>query len=243
MGIRQHGLHFVCACALGAWLAGCASSPEAIEQNDPFEPLNRDFYDFNHSLDTRIALPVATFYHSVAPEPIREHVHYFLSNLHLPVTFANDILQGHLERSGQAIGRFATITTLGVVGVFDVATGWGMPHHDEDFGQTMGFYGVGEGPYLVLPLLGPSVPRDIAGGFIDHYLDPLGYLRFHDKFIWSWTRSALSFVDSRSRSVDSLREIQRSSIDLYATTRSLYRQSRDTAIRNGELDVKGLPDF
>jgi len=229
--------------ALSAWVAGCSTSPEAIEQNDPFEPVNRDIFMFNRSLDDRVALPVATFYRSVAPGVFREHLHYFLSNLHLPVTFANDVLQGHLERGGQAIGRFAANTTLGGAGVFDVATAWGMPYHEEDFGQTMGFYGVGEGPYLVLPLLGPAVPRDIAGGIVDHYLDPLGYLRFHDKFIWSWSRSALSFVDSRSRNVDTLREIQRSSIDLYATTRSLYRQSRDTEIRNGEVDVMGLPDF
>ena len=228
---------------LGVWLGACSTTPEAVEQNDPFEPVNREVFDFNHGLDNRVALPVATFYHSVAPEEIRDHVHYFLSNLHLPVTFANDVLQGHFERSGEAIGRFATNTTLGVVGVFDVATDWGMPQHDEDFGQTMGFYGVGEGPYLVLPLTGPTVPRDLAGGFVDHFMDPLGYLHFRDKFIWSWTRDILSLVDTRSRSVDSLREIQRSSIDLYATTRSLYRQSRDNAIRNGEVDVTGLPDF
>lgn len=229
--------------ALGAWLAGCATAPDSIEQNDPFEQLNRDVFTINHSLDNQVALPVATFYHSVAPGPIREHLHYFLTNLHLPVTFANDVLQGHFERGAQAIGRFATNSTLGFAGVFDVATAWDMPYHQEDFGQTMGFYGVGEGPYLVLPLLGPAVPRDLAGGFVDHYLDPLGYIKWHHKFIWSWTRSALAFVDSRSRSVDTLREIQRSSIDLYATTRTLYRQSRDAEIRNGQPDVTGLPDF
>jgi phospholipid-binding lipoprotein MlaA len=243
LGKTSQRLRVLAVLLAGVWLAGCSSSPEMIEQNDPFEPVNRDIFKFNHSLDNRVALPVATFYHSVAPGEFRDHLHYFLTNLHLPVTFANDILQGHFERGAQAIGRFATNTTLGVAGVFDVASDWGMPHHEEDFGQTMGFYGVGEGPYLVLPLLGPAVPRDIAGGFVDHYLDPLGYVSFRDKFIWSWSRSALSFVDSRSRSVDSLREIQRSSIDLYATTRSLYRQSRDAEIRNGEVDVTGLPDF
>ena len=102
------------------------------------------------------------------------------------------------------------------------------------------------GTALWLPWLlaaGAAVPRDIAGGFVDHYLDPLGYVRWHNKFYFSWGRSALAFVDSRSQSVDTLREIQRSSIDLYATTRNLYRQSREAEIRNGEPDVKGLPDF
>jgi len=236
-------LRLLAVAALGAWVAGCSTSQEAIDQNDPLEPINREVFALNHSLDNKVALPVATFYHSVTPEPIREHLHYFLTNLHLPVTFANDMLQGNFERGGEAIGRFAANTTLGFVGVFDVATDWGMPYHQEDFGQTMGVYGVGEGPYLVLPLAGPAVPRDIAGGFVDHYLDPLGYIRYHRPFYLSWARSALSFVDSRSQSINALREIERSSIDLYATTRSLYRQSRNAEIRNGEPDVKGLPDF
>lgn len=229
--------------ALCAALAACSTTPESIEQNDPFEPLNRQIFAFNHSLDDRVALPVATFYRSAAPAPLRDHLHYFLTNLHLPVTFANDVLQGHFERSGEAFGRFAVNSTLGFGGIFDVATDWGMPYHQEDFGQTMGYYGVGEGPYLVLPLLGPAVPRDIGGQFVDHYFDPLGYVSWRHKFYYSWGRSALAFVDSRSRSVDSLREIQRSSIDLYATTRSLFRQSRNAEIRNGEPDVMGLPDF
>jgi phospholipid-binding lipoprotein MlaA len=229
--------------ALGALVSACSHSPESIQQNDPLEPFNREVFALNHSLDNRVALPVATFYHSITPDPVREHVHYFLTNLHLPVTFANDVLQGNFERGGEAIGRFATNSTLGVAGVFDVASGWGLPYHQEDFGQTMGWYGVGEGPYLVLPLLGPAVPRDIAGSFVDHYLDPLGYVQWRHKFYFSWGRSALSFVDGRSQSINNLREIERASIDLYATTRSLYRQSRDAEIRNGEPDVKGLPDF
>ena len=243
MGVWVRVFRLLAVVALGAWVAGCASSPQDPDANDPFETVNREVFRLNHSLDNRVALPLATFYRSAAPAPFREHLHYFLTNLHMPVTFANDLLQGHFERGGDAIGRFAVNSTVGFVGVFDVATDWGMPFHQEDFGQTMGYYGVGEGPYLVLPLLGPAVPRDIAGGFVDHYFDPLGYVQWRHKYYWSWTRSALSFVDSRSRSVDTLREIQRSSIDLYATTRSLYRQSRDAEIRNGEPDVAGLPDF
>ena len=243
MGVCLSCFRLLAVIVLCVWVAGCSTTPEAVEQNDPFEPINRDVFALNHSLDDRVALPVATFYHSITPGPIREHLHYFLTNLHLPVTFANDVLQGQFHRGGEAIGRFAANSTLGLVGVFDVATGWGMPYHQEDFGQTMGFYGVGEGPYMVVPLLGPTVPRDVVGGIVDHYLDPLGYLKWHHKFYWSWSRSALAFVDARSQSVDTLREIQRSSIDLYATTRSLYRQSRDAEIRNGEPDVMGLPDF
>jgi phospholipid-binding lipoprotein MlaA len=243
LGDFVKGFRLLAIAALGVWVAGCSSTQESIEQNDPLEPLNRQVFALNHSLDNRIALPVATFYHSVTPEPLREHLHYFLTNFHLPVTFANDVLQGNFERGGEAIGRFAANSTLGLAGVFDVATEWGLPYHQEDFGQTMAVYGVGEGPYLVLPLAGPAVPRDIAGSFVDHYFDPLGYIKWHHKYYYSWGRSILSFVDSRSQSVDALREIEHSSVDLYATTRSLYRQSRDAEIRNGEPDVQGLPDF
>ncbi|MEI9887152.1 MAG: VacJ family lipoprotein [Rhizomicrobium sp.] len=230
--------------ALCVWGGACSTTPEAVEQNDPFEPLNREIYGLNHSLDNRVALPAATFYRSAAPPVFREHLHYFLTNLHLPVTFANDVLQGHFSRSGEAVGRFAVNSTLGIAGVFDVATGWGMPYHQEDFGQTLGYYGIGEGPYLILPLAGPAVPRDIAGSFVDGYLNPLGYLRWrHKNYYYSWPLRVLSLVDSRSQSLTALREIQRSSIDLYATTRSLYRQSRNAEIRNGEPDIAGLPDF
>jgi phospholipid-binding lipoprotein MlaA len=228
---------------LCAGLGACSTTEESRQQNDPLEPMNRSIFAFNHKLDDQVALPVATFYRSAAPAPLRDHLHDFLTNLHLPVTFVNDVLQGNVSRGGEAIGRFAVNSTVGVVGVFDVATDWGMPYHEEDFGQTLGVYGVGEGPYLVLPLLGPATPRDIGGSFVDHYFDPLGYVTWRHKFYYSWGRSALAFVDARSQSIDTLREIQRSSIDLYATTRSLYRQSRDAEIRNGEPDVKGLPDF
>lgn len=243
MGERLRYLGLSAVLAFCALLGACSTSQESLEQNDPFEPMNREIFAFNHKLDNRVALPVATFYKSATPGPLREHLHFFLTNLHLPVTFANDILQGNFQRGGEAIGRFAVNSTLGIVGIFDVATDWDMPYHEEDFGQTLGWYGVGEGPYLVLPLLGPAVPRDIGGSFVDHYFDPLAYVSWRHKYYYSWGRSALGFVDSRSRSVDTLREIERSSIDLYATTRSLYRQSRNAEIRNGEPDVMGLPDF
>ncbi len=230
--------------ALCAGLGACSTSQDAVAQNDPFEDVNRQVFEFNHSLDDRVALPIATFYKSATPAPVREHLHYFLTNLRLPVTFANDVLQGNVSRGGEAVERFAVNSTLGVAGVFDVATGWDLPYHQEDFGQTMGWYGVGEGPYMVLPLIGPAVPRDLAGTYIDGYLNPLGYIQWrHKNYYWSWPIRVLSLVDSRSISIDELREIQRNSIDLYATTRSLYRQSRNAEIRNGEPDVEGLPDF
>lgn len=230
--------------ALGVWVSGCASNVQDPDANDPFEPLNREVFRLNHSLDDRVALPLATFYRSATPAPFRTHLHFFLTNLQLPVTAANDVLQLHFKRGGEAVGRFAVNSTLGFAGIFDVASDWGMPHHREDFGQTMGWYGIGEGPYMVIPLAGPACPRDIAGSVVDGYINPLGYIQWRNKnYYWSWPLRVLSFVDSRSLGIGELREIQRSSIDLYATTRSLYRQSRNAEIRNGEPEVQGLPDF
>ncbi|HUO90463.1 MAG TPA: VacJ family lipoprotein [Rhizomicrobium sp.] len=240
----MHFIRLVTVLAIGASVAGCSTSPEAIEQNDPFEPINRQVFEFNHALDHQVAIPAASFYRSAAPPVFREHLHYFLTNLHLPVTFVNDVLQGNFERGSIAIGRFTVNTTLGVGGVLDVATDWGLPYHAEDFGQTLGWYGVPEGPYLMLPLAGPALPRDIAGSFVDGYMNPLGYIRFHNKkYYWSWPLRLFSLVDARSHNIDSLREMERSSIDLYATTRSIYRASREAEVRNGVPDVADLPDF
>lgn len=244
MGYFVHFIRLVTVLAIGASVAGCSTSPEAIEQNDPFEPINRQVFEFNHALDHQVAIPAASFYRSAAPPVFREHLHYFLTNLHLPVTFVNDVLQGNFERGSIAIGRFTVNTTLGVGGVLDVATDWGLPYHAEDFGQTLGWYGVPEGPYLMLPLAGPALPRDIAGSFVDGYMNPLGYIRFHNKkYYWSWPLRLFSLVDARSHNIDSLREMERSSIDLYATTRSIYRASREAEVRNGVPDVADLPDF
>ncbi len=244
MGDRLQLVRLAAALTLGLFLAACSTTQESIEQNDPFEPFNREVFAFNRGLDDRVALPAATFYRSATPAVFREHLHYFLTNLHLPVTFANDVLQGNVGRGGTAVERFAINSTLGLAGIFDVATDWGVPYHQEDFGQTMGWYGVGEGPYLVLPLAGPAAPRDIAGSVVDGYINPLGYVQWkHKNYYFSWPLRVLSLVDSRAQGVDALRDIQRSSIDLYATTRSLYRQARNAEIRNGEPDVMGLPDF
>jgi phospholipid-binding lipoprotein MlaA len=239
--LRYSGLTAIVALCAG--LGACATfHPDA--PSDPLEPVNREVFAINHALDNRVALPVATFYKSVTPEELREHLHYFLTNLHLPVTVANDVLQGNVSRGGEALERFAVNTTLGGAGIFDVATGWELPYHEEDFGQTMGWYGIGEGPYVILPLAGPADVRDIAGSFVDRYMSPMGYVQWrHKNYEWGWPIRVLSLVDSRSGSIDELREIERNSIDLYATTRSLYRQSREAEVRNGEPDVQGLPDF
>ncbi len=235
--MRKNFLAVVATCA-ALLLCGCATNdPDSVEANDPFEPVNRTMFDLNQAIDRNAALPAAVFYRSAVPGGVRFGVHNFLSNLNLPVTFANDVLQGQIERASEALGRFTINSSIGVAGFFDVATDWGLPDHSEDFGQTLGYYGMGEGPYLVLPLLGPKPPRDFAGTYVDAFFSPVAYIDFKGRAYWALARAALTTVDTRSANIDLLREIERSSVDYYATMRSLYRQRRNDAIRNGNTDV------
>lgn len=227
--------------------AGCTTSkdPEAIAQNDPYEQTNRAIFDVNMKIDKAVAKPIAKFYNHAVPQSARNGVHNFLTNLGKPVTFGNDLLQGEIERAGQTVYRFTVNTTLGVGGLVDVASMIGIPEHDEDFGQTLGTYGVGEGPYLVLPFMGPNPPRDLAGSVVDIFMDPTTYISFHGSDTWYAVRSGVSILDLRARNVDTLEQIERSSIDLYGSTRSLYRQYRNSEIKNGKPDTSDsdTPDF
>ena len=232
---------FAAIAVLCVALAGCAQKP--IDSSDPLEGMNRTFFAFNQKLDERAALPAATFYVSAVPGPIRTGVHNFLMNINLPIVFANDILQLQFTRAGYTAERFGLNTTIGILGLVDVASERGIPYHSEDFGQTLGYYGMPGGPYMVLPLVGSTQPRDLGGRYVDHYFNAFGYFAWNGKVYYSLFQSALSTVDSRSRNIDTLRSIERQSVDMYATIRSLYLQNRANEIRNGEPDPEALPDF
>jgi phospholipid-binding lipoprotein MlaA len=229
----------------GAALGGCTTTtnPDSLAQNDPYEPTNRDIFAFNQKLDKNFARPVAVFYNSTVPEQIRDRFHNMLENLDEPVTFANDVLQGAPVRATQTLGRLTFNTTLGIGGMFDIASKMGIPDHSEDFGQTLGVWGSGEGPYWVLPFVGPSPPRDSAGRVVDIFLDPLTYARFDGYHALAYARAGMGVLDLRARNVDTLDQIERTSVDLYATQRSLYRQYRDSEIRNGAPDTTDLPNL
>lgn len=219
-------------------LAACATKPPASdpdalaeynETNDPLEPTNRVFYAVNNGLDTVILKPAAQAYRYVVPGPVRNGVHNVLSNLGTPVQLSNDMLEGKPRRAGDTAMRFVINTTVGVLGIFDVATGWGYPAHDADFGLTLANWGVPEGPFLFLPVLGPSNPRDASGYGADIALDPFTWIgNVHDAGLraFNWTRYGLSAVDARERVLDSLDQIKKTALDPYATFRSLYRQHR-----------------
>lgn len=217
--------------------AGCSTGgPESVAQNDPFEPTNRAVFDVNTKLDNNFAKPVAKFYNHAVPGFARTGLHNFLVNLDKPVTFGNDLLQGEGTRAGETLERFTVNSTLGVAGLIDTATYLGIPDHSEDFGQTLGVWGAEEGPFLMLLMMGPSNTRDLTGSGVDILLDPLTYIKFHGSDTWSAVRMGTGVLDLRARSVDTTEQMERTSIDFYATMRSLYRQYRNAEIHNGNPD-------
>ncbi|HVO04355.1 MAG TPA: VacJ family lipoprotein [Candidatus Cybelea sp.] len=230
--------------AATALSSGCASRPDpndeaAVEAyneaNDPLEPMNRYFFEINHLLDEMILKPFAGYYHTALPQFAQDGVRNALRNLHSPTILANDMFQGSLGRAGDTASRFLINSTIGVGGLFDVADSFGIKYHDEDFGQTLGWYHVGEGPYLMLPVLGPSNPRDLTGRVVDYALDPLTWVGYIYNVGWINTvRGGLEGLDTRARNMQAIEELQKGSVDFYATIRSLYRQHRNDAIRNGE---------
>jgi phospholipid-binding lipoprotein MlaA len=229
----------LCVCAVS--LAGCATDPG--DQNDPYEKTNRSIFAFDQGVDHAVARPVAVFYNHVVPAVARDGVHNALINLHSPVVFANDLLQGETTRAGQTLGRTVVNSTLGLGGLVDVAAKIGIPGHDEDFGQTLAVWGSGEGPYLVLPFAGPSNPRDVVGMGGDIAMDPFTWISFNNSTLWYGIRAGMNVIDLRASNVDNLDQIERTSVDLYATTRSLYRQHRNAEIRNGAPDIENLPNL
>jgi phospholipid-binding lipoprotein MlaA len=224
-----------------ASLSGCAtpppaSDPEAVadfkQLNDPLEPANRVFYAINNGIDTVLIRPVALGYRYVFPEPVRNGVHNALANLSTPVTLADDMTQGKPRRAGDTTMRFLINTTFGVAGIFDVAKGWGYPPHETDFGMSLAVWGVPEGPFLFLPILGPSNPRDAAGFGVDIAMDPFTWLgQGTIVTVLDWSRTGINAIDTRERLLDTTDQIKKTALDPYATFRSLYRQHRESLLR------------
>ena len=223
----------LCACASSSNPA--TSGDDAYEVNDPLEPVNRGIFSVNVTLDDYVIKPTAQAYHDWLPDPVRDSIHNFLTNLRGPVIMFNDGLQGQGKLAGDTFARLWLNTILGLGGIFDVGTKAGIPFHDADFGQTLGVWGVPAGPYLVLPLLGPSNPRDAVGLAADTLADPMnGFLRSEGDAgkAAQYGRGVLSGIDLRSRNLEILDRIRSTSLDYYATIRSLYDQRRASQIRH-----------
>lgn len=224
-------------------VSACATPPtdpvaraEFDKTNDPLEPMNRKILDFNLFLDRILIKPVAEGYRWVVPEYARNRMRNFLDNLNEPVIFINDTLQGEFTRANTTAGRFLFNSTFGIGGLWDRASQIGMEKQSGDFGQTLYSWGVPDGPYLVLPLLGPSNPRDAVGLAVDSYMDPFYWgLTVHygatNSGLYRWIATG---IDERSRNIETFDEIQKNAIDLYAQLRSLWRQHRASELRHGE---------
>lgn len=231
-------------------LSACADRPKAgdaealaefRELNDPYEPANRFFYKINDGLDTYALRPAAVAYRAVVPAGVRRPIHNALVNLGTPATFANDVFSAKPRRAGDSMMRFLINTTAGAGGLFDVATGWGYPDHDSDFGMTLALWGVGDGPFLFLPLLGPSNARDATGLAGNVALDPFTWASFGGVNALEYSQFGVGALDTRERLLDPVDQVKRDSLDPYATFRSIYRQNRAATIEQAQQDGKPLP--
>lgn len=250
LAILTRRLTVLAALGLIVLAAGCATPPtnpaaraDFEATNDPLEPMNCGIFAFNQFADRFLIKPVAQGYQTVVPEFGRDAIRHFLDNLGEPVIFANDMMQGEFKLANDSFARFLINSTFGVGGIVDFAGATGVERQTGDFGQTLYSWGVPGGPYLVLPIFGPSDPRDAVGMAVDGVMDPFGYLAGIYGASNSSTigRMAASGVDLRARNIENLDELQRTAIDFYAEIRSLYRQHRDSELRHGR--PAPLPSF
>lgn len=247
-GVRRHSA--LVMLAVSGLLTACATSPEAMESNDPFEPVNREIYQFNMTTDRVLIAPVADSYADIVPGPARTGVRNFFTNLNQPVVFANLVLQGEFERSLETVGRFGMNTVFGLGGIIDVASMEDVPDHQTDFGLTLASWGVGEGPYIMLPFLGPSNLRDGTGRFVDRYPYPMNWNEDFSSSVEAWSLRGLNALDARAAFGPAMESLDRSAIDPYVQIRSAYRQNRRAGVsrmreinKGEDEDYSDLPDF
>ena len=244
-------LRSVAVAAFALTATACVNKPAdsgakdaAYDVSDPLEVPNRFVFAANEAVDVLALRPAAEVYVGLVPDPVRDAIHNFIDNLMAPLYIANNLLQGNFEGAQFATGRFLTNTILGAGGIADVATQAGIPNRPEDFGQTLAVWGVGDGPYLVLPLLGPSNARDAVGYGVDTVGDPIrvwAYANDHKGLML--TRAGVNAVDRRSEVLKSVDDLRRNSLDFYATVRSLHQQQRQAEIANKPVGGPDFPDF
>lgn len=239
---------------LAAMLSGCASAPPASdtaayqayqEQNDPLEPTNRFFFAVNNRLDTYFMKPVAKGYIHITTQGIRNHVGDFVTNIGEPARLVNFMLEGKPRDAGTSLVRFLVDSTVGIGGIFDPATKLGYPETDTDFGLTLAVWGVPAGPYLYLPVFGPSGARDVWNIPVEFYATPMEVApSSHALTYFGWSETALHLVNTRAQFLQPIEQIQATALDPYATFRSLYRQSRDSELQQiYKADTPTPPDW
>lgn len=230
----------ILALTFAALTSGCAHRmPD--EPLDPLEPVNRGVYKFNRVADTYVLRPVAKTYRDYTPSEFRTGVSNFLDNLFYPTTIVNDFLQGKFAQGGKDTARFIVNTTLGIVGIMDVATPLGLPRNDEDFGQTFGKWGMGEGVFLMLPFLGPSNARDLVGRVGDSFAGPTPMFNMADAYTVTDYRvedgaelalTGFGALDARANLLDADRYLDEQ-LDPYVFLRTAYLQNRQNLVFDG----------
>jgi phospholipid-binding lipoprotein MlaA len=231
-------------------LLACAQVPadpaarvEYQQNNDPAEPTNRAIFAGNQFMDRNVLQPVARGYEDYVPGRVRKSLHNFVSNLGQPVVALNDVLQGNGSRAWNTTQRFVINTTIGGAGLFDVATDWNRPVHTADFGQTLGVWGVGPGPVVQLPLLGPSNVRDSVGQVAGLVTNPANFVPGGAAAAISTASGGVGFIDTRAGLLGATDALQRSSVDYYAALRSAMAQRRAKLVSEGKAgDVADHPD-
>jgi len=223
---------------LSIWLlSGCASLP-SNDPTDPLEPINRDVERFNRKFDKVIAKPVARGYRNITPDPLDRGITNFFANLADINSAVNNLLQLKPHRTLSDVGRLCLNTTVGLLGFFDVATGMGLKNYKEDLGQTLGYYGVGDKPYLVIPILGPSNLRDFVGQVGDLAINPIYYT---SEGVY-WSLLTLKYIDTRADLLETGDILEEAAVDPYSFIRETYQQSRRNKIHDGTLPLNG-PQF
>jgi phospholipid-binding lipoprotein MlaA len=245
--------HKFLALALCAFLlmgtAGCARSvnPEVGYKagiNDPIEPVNRGVFAFNNALDIVLINPICRVYNALLPDFLRDGIRNFMRNISSPLLVGNEILQGDIKGAGVSTARFIINTTAGIGGLVDVASGQGLPYRDADFGQTLGIWGLGDGFYIVLPVIGPSSLRDTTGLLVDGYADPVRIWAHNTDRDWIYyTRVGVDGLDQRARIMKAMNDLRRNSLDYYAAVRSAYAQKRHAMIARDNAQAVDIPDY
>lgn len=212
-------------------MTGCAS----VDNKDPLEGFNRGVYKFNDVSDKAVFKPIAGAYKAVLPTPVRSGVNNFFANLKTFVTAINQALQFKFNKAAESAGRFVINSTVGIAGLFDIASKQGIPQYKEDFGQTLGYWGVGNGAYLMLPFFGPSTFRDTTGLAVDLInIDPLGYV---DNPRVRNTLIGTKFIDTRAALLPGSDLLDEAALDPYTFMRDAYLQRRANQVADGEVVV------
>ena len=227
--------------------AASQTRPDATDLSaqtvDPWEHTNRGLFHLNKGIDRAIVRPSAVFYQHAITHPVREGVHNVVYNLGEPVTFLNDLVQIRPIKAGKAAVRFVTNSTIGILGIFDVAGAAGLPIEPSGFAETLGRYGAPQGPYIFLPVFGPSSVRDLTGRVVDVVTDPFTYITYKGSAYVNGTRTVAAGLDRRVAADPIIKNVNRTATDPYATLRSGFLQSSNAAVYRGGVDVNALPDF